>query len=40
MLHSFQETKFDLLQLLLMLQPTHMKFKQQQQKQQNNTVQV
>ena len=40
MLHSFQETKFDLLLLLLLLQPTHMKFKQQQQKQQNNTVQV
>ena len=29
MLHSFQKTKYDFLLLLLFLQPTQMKFKQQ-----------
>ena len=31
MLHSLQETKYDALLLLLLLQPTQIKLKQQQQ---------
>ena len=37
MLHSLQETKCDALLLLLLLQPTQTKFKQQPQQQQKTT---
>ena len=33
MLTSLQKTKYDILLLLLLSQPTHMKFKQKQQQQ-------
>ena len=39
MLHSLQETKCDALLLLLVLEPTQMKFKQQQPQQQQKTTQ-
>ena len=39
MLHSFQETKCDPLMLLLLLQPTQTKFKQQKPQQQQKTTQ-
>ena len=37
MLHSLQETTCDAVLLLLLLQPTHTKFKQQQPQQQKTT---
>ena len=39
MLHSLQKTKYDVLLLLLRLQPTQTKFKQQQPEQQQKTTQ-
>ena len=39
MLHALQETKCDASLLLLLLQPTQMKFKQQQPQQQQKTTQ-